>query len=165
MDQQAFKEVVRMLESFPQTSGNPDLTVSAYELAIAGLSSQAVIETAQRFVSGLVEGQSMDFAPATPRFAQEARKRQEIIDTIAQPRLAARGYVSAGHLRPFEILRQKALTKFQDCPVIKENVSHAEFQAMSKAQQVPVGGGWCAATCTVYGPPFEQISLGKRKQA
>ena len=154
-----------MLESFPQTSGNPDLTVSAYELAVAGLSSQAVIETAQRFVSGLVEGQSMDFAPATPRFAQEARKRQETIDIRARPRLAARGYVQSGHLRPFEILRQKALTKFQDCPIIKENVSHTEFMAMSKAREVPLGGGWCAATTHVYGPPFEEISLGRKRAA
>lgn len=106
----------------------------------------------------------MDFAPATPRFAQEARKRQEIIDTLARPRLSAPVY-HRGPLAPFEIARQKALTKFQDCPILHENIGHIEFMAMSKARQIPVGGGWCAQTMIGYGPPFEEISLGKRRTA
>lgn len=162
MDQQAFKEMIRMLEGFPQKSGNPDLTVSAYELAVAGLSSRAVTETAQRFNNGLVDGQSVDFAPAPARFAQEARKRQEIIDTLARPRLSAPTYIRGQ--APFEILRQKALTKFQDCPILHENISHAEFMALSKTGKIPVGAVWSAATCNVYGPPAEEISVGKRKQ-
>lgn len=97
MEQRAYIELTRMLESFPQTSGNPDLTVSAYELAVEGLSAQSVIEASQRFISGLVGGQSMDFAPAAPRFAQEARKRQEYIDLLARPRLPFRSHGERQH--------------------------------------------------------------------
>ena len=163
MSNAAMLEIARMQNSFAQTHADPDLTKQTYKLVLQGLSSQAVIEAAQRFVMGDVEGQSKTFAPSIAEFVAEARKRQDIIDTLARPRLAARGYVQSGHLRPFEILRQKALTKFQDCPIIKENVSHTEFMAMSKAREVPVGGGWSAATTHVYGPPFEEVSLGKRR--
>lgn len=135
-----------------------------YEQALTGVGDAAVDEACRRFIAGDVQAQSKTFAPSIAEFVTEARKRQDIIDTLARKPKQLVHYRN-DHLRPFEILRQKALTKFQDCPVIKENVSHTEFQAMSKAQQVPVGGGWCAATCTVYGPPFEQISLGKRKTA
>jgi hypothetical protein len=155
MDQQAFKELTRMLESFPQTSGNPDLTVSAYELAVQGLSSQAIIEACQRFISGFVEGQSMDFAPAAPRFAQEARRRQEYIDLKARPRLPAPQHYTG---TPWHIRQEKARTKFRECPIIKENVSYDEFRKMSAAREVPVGGAWVASLATVFGPPAGEIA-------
>jgi hypothetical protein len=136
-----------------------------YEQALTAVGSQAIEETVSRFIAGDVEGQSRTFAPSIAEFIQEARSRQEIIDLLSRPRLAARGYVQAGHLRPFEILRQKALTKFQDCPVLHENISHAEFMALSKAHQIPVGAVWSAATCNVYGGQAEQISKGTRKTA
>lgn len=135
-----------------------------YDQALTGVSDQAIGEAVTRFICGDVQGQSKTFAPSVAEFVQEARRLQDVFATIARPRIAAAGYVRHGHLAPFEIARQKALTKFQDCPVIKEDVSHTEFMAMSKARQVPVGGGWSAQTCIVYGPPFEEISLGKRKQ-
>jgi hypothetical protein len=164
MNNTAMLEIARMQNSFAQTAANPDLTRDTYKLALEGLSSQAVIEAAHRFITGDVPDQSKTFAPSIAEFVTEARKRQEIIDTIARPRIAARGYVSTGHLRPFDILRQKALTKFQDCPILHENISHAEFMALSKTGKIPVGAVWSAACNNVYGPPAEQISMGRRKQ-
>ena len=159
MDQRAFKELTRMLESFPQTSGNPDLTVSAYELAVHGLSSQAIIEACQRFISGLVEGQGIDFAPAAPRFAQEARKRQEYIDLKGRPRLASPAAYTG---TPWHIRQEKARTKYRECPIIKENVSFDEFKKISAARQIPVGGAWVASLATIFGPPAEQIAIKGR---
>lgn len=161
MDQRTYLAITAMMNSFPTGSGNPDLTMGTYESVLQGLSPVAITEAAQRFTMGDVQGQSKTFAPSVAEFVQEARKRQEIITTLARPRLSAPTYIRGQ--APFEILRQKALTKFRDCPVIKEDVSHTEFMAMSKAHQVPVGGGWCAQTCIVYGPPFEEISKGIRK--
>ncbi|RUU79998.1 hypothetical protein [Mesorhizobium sp. M7A.F.Ca.MR.362.00.0.0] len=138
--------------------------MGTYEAVLQGLSPQAVTEAAQRFTMGDVQAQSKTFAPAIAEFVTEARKRQDIIDTLARKPKQLVHYRN-DHLRPFEILRQKALTKFQDCPVLHEKIGHPEFMAMSKMGQIPAGGGWCAETGTVYGPPFEQISLGKRKQA
>lgn len=150
MDQQAFKELTRMLESFPQTSGNPDLTVSAYELAVHGLSSPAIIEACQRFVSGLVEGQSMDFAPAAPRFAQEVRQRQEYIDLKAKPRLPAPRYFP-GPLAPFQVRQEKRGAQYADRPVIEANVPLDRFVAMSRAKQLPTDAIW-VATMGILGP-------------
>ena len=158
MEQRAYLELTRMLDSFPQTSGNPDLTVSAYELAVNGLVPQAVIETAQRFISGTVEGQSVDFAPAPPRFAQEARKRQEYLEIKAKPRLTS-SYQHTG--TPFHVRQQKTRTMYQECPVLFENVSHDEARALSKAGKIPVGGAWVASLATVYGPPAGEIASRK----
>ena len=141
-----------MLESFPQTSGNPDLTVSAYELAVAGLSSQSVIEAAQRFITGLVDGQSMDFAPATPRFAQEARSRQELIDLKAKPRLPAPRYFP-GPLAPFQVRQQKRLSENSHLPVLFENINSDQWRKLSMERKVPVGAKFVASLGIVYGPP------------
>ena len=165
MNQSSFTAITAMVNAFPQSGANAKALLLTYEQALTGVGDAAVDEACRRFIAGDVQGQSKTFAPSIAEFVTEARSRQEIADLIARPRLAARGYVQASHLRPFEILRQKALTKFQDCPIIKENVSHTEFMAMSKAREVPVGGGWCAATTHVYGPPFEEISLGRKRAA
>lgn len=151
MEQRAYLELTRLLESFPQTSGNPDLTVSAYELAVNGLSSQAVIEACQRFISGLVEGQSMDFAPAAPRFAQEARQRQEYIDLKARPRLPAPRYFP-GPLAPFQVRQQKRLAENAHLPILYENKSYDEWRRLSIEKKLPVGATWCSLGI-IYGPP------------
>jgi hypothetical protein len=148
MDQQAFKELTRMLESFPQTSGNPDLTVSAYELAVHGLSSQAIIETCQRFVSGSVEGQSMDFAPAPPRFGQEARRRQE---EMGRKRSLPLPLYSPGPKAPFQVRQEKRRAEYADRPVIEANVPLDRFIALSRAKQLPTGAIW-VATMGILGP-------------
>jgi hypothetical protein len=148
MDHQAFKELTRMLESFPQTSGNPDLTVSAYELAVNGLSSQAIIEACQRFVSGSVEGQSMDFAPAPPRFGQEARRRQE---EMGRKRSLPLPKYFPGPKAPFQVRQEKRRAEYADRPVIEANVPLDRFIALSKAKQLPTGAIW-VATMGILGP-------------
>lgn len=153
MDQQAFKEMTRMLDSFPQTSGNPDLTVSAYELAVAGLSSQAVTEAAQRFISGLVEGQSMDFAPAAPRFATEARQRQEYIDLKNKPRLQ-HFYHHTGS--PFHVRQEKTRTKYRECEILAESIGLDEYRR--RVKEFPEGHAFIAALGTVFGPPAMEIA-------
>lgn len=165
MDPVSFAAISSMITGFPQSAANAKVLLLTYEQALTAVGSQAICEAAARFRDGDVPDQSKDFAPSVARFVDEARKRQEIIELLARPRIAARGYVQAGRLAPFEIAREKALTKFQDCPILHENIGHIEFMAMSKARQIPVGGGWCAQTMIVYGPPFEEISLGKRRTA
>ena len=155
MDQQAFTELVRMLEGLPRRSGNPDLTVSAYELSVAGLSSQAVTEACQRFIDGVVEGQSLDFAPAPPRFAQEARKRQEYIDLKTRPRLPAPSY-TPGPLAPFQVRQQKRLSENSHLPVLFENINSDQWRKMSLAREIPAGSKWVASLGIVYGPQVKQ---------
>lgn len=128
--------------------------MSAYELAVNGLSPQAIIEAAQRFISGLVEGQSMDFAPAPPRFAQEARSRQEYIDLKAKPRLPAPRYFP-GPLAPFQVRQQKRLSQYANHPILFENISYDQFRKMSAAKEIPVGGFWTSMGI-VYGPMPKQ---------
>ena len=156
MDQRAYLEMTRMLENFPLTNGNPDLIMSGYELAINGLSAQAIIEAAQRFIGGLVEGQSLDFSPTAPRFAQEARRRQEYIDIKAKPGLQAPNfYHHTGS--PFHIRQQKTRTKYQECEILAENVGLDEYRR--RVKEFPEGHAWIAALATVFGPPAMEIAL------
>lgn len=125
--------------------------MSGYELAVAGLSSQAITEAAQRFIGGVVEGQSMDFAPAAPRFAQEARNRQGYIDLKAKPRLPAPTfYHHTGS--PFHIRQERTRAKYAHLPVLHDNISFDQWRKLSSAREVPVGAIWVAALATVYGP-------------
>ena len=126
------------------------MTVSAYELAVAGLSSQAITEAAQRFISGVVEGQSIDFAPAAPRFALEARQRQEYIDLKAKPRLPPPRYFP-GPLAPFQVRQQKRLSENAHLPVLFEGISYDQWRKMSAAKEIPVGATWCSLGI-IYGP-------------
>lgn len=74
MDQRAYLALTAMLNSFPQTANNPDLTMQTYEAVLAGTTPQAVIEAAQRFTTGAVESQNRTFAPSVAEFVHEARR-------------------------------------------------------------------------------------------
>lgn len=79
MDQKAFFAVTAMLNSFPQGGGNPDVTMRTYEEALRDVTSQAIIEAAQRFTCGDVCSQSKTFAPSIAEFVQEARRIAQLL--------------------------------------------------------------------------------------
>lgn len=86
MDQEAYLAVAAMLNGF-QGNGNPDLTMATYEAALRDVTSQAVIEAAQRFTCGDVAGQNRTFAPSIAEFVQEARRIADLIPYRNRPRL------------------------------------------------------------------------------
>lgn len=97
----------------------------------------------------------MDFAPAAPRFAQEARKRQEYIDIKAKPRLPAPSfYHHTGS--PFHVRQEKIRTNYRECAVLAESIGLDEYRR--RAKEFPDGHAWIAATATVYGPPAMEIA-------
>lgn len=158
MDQRAYLALTAMLNAFPQTGGNPDLTMGTFEAVLASASSQSIIEAAQRFSSGLVEGQSMKFAPSSAEFAAEVRKRQEFIDIKSRPRLSApMPTYRPGPLAPFEIAKQKALSANSHLPVLFEDINYDQFRKLSAAKEIPVGAKWVASLGIVYGPESKQV--------
>jgi hypothetical protein len=152
MDQKAFLALTAMLNGFPQGAGNPDLTMGTYEAVLRDVSGQAVVEAAQRFVTGDVEGQSKTFAPSVPEFVTEARKRQEYLDLKARPRLPAPTPYHGTGSSPFERNRAKALAANAHLPVLFTDVGYDRWCQLSRTKQVPVGGKWVACLGTVYGP-------------
>lgn len=74
MDQKAYLSIAALLNAFPQSSSDPDLTLRTFEAVLKDIPAQAVIEAAERFVSGLVPEQSDTFAPSPAKFANEARR-------------------------------------------------------------------------------------------
>lgn len=121
-------------------------------------SSQAVIEAAQRFASGVVQGQSLTFAPSTAEFRHEVDRREEFIKLAARPRLPAPQY-RRGPLAPFEINRQRALAQNAHLPVLFEDVSYDRWRQLSKNREIPVGAKWVACLAIVYGPPAKPKSV------
>lgn len=118
----------------------------------AGLTDQAIIDAAERFSAGDVQDQSPKFAPSAPEFVAEARRRQEILDIYARPRITPPPVCRPGPLAPFEIKRQKALAENANRPVILEDASLDVFRKMSKAGELPAGSKWIAVLATIYGP-------------
>ncbi|TRD03813.1 hypothetical protein FJV76_14350 [Mesorhizobium sp. WSM4303] len=124
--------------------------MGTYEAVLANMSSQAVIEAAQRFIMGDVSEQSKTFAPSIAEFVAEARRRQEFIDLKAKPRLPAPRYFP-GPLAPFQVRQQKRLAENAHLPILFENISYDQFRKMSAAKEIPVGATWCSLGI-VYGP-------------
>lgn len=122
-----------------------------FEAVLRGVSSQAVIDAAQRFASGLVEAQSMSFAPSTAEFATEARKLDAIAMRAARLGRRQVEYVSDGRA-PFERALERAKRQNEHRPILHENASYEQFQALSKSGQLPPGASWVAALATIYGP-------------
>lgn len=151
MDQKAYLAIAAMLNAFPQGNGNPDVTMRLFEAVLRGVSSQAVIDAAQRFASGLVEAQSLSFAPSTAEFATEARKLDAIMIRAALPRGKPAEYISDGRA-PFERSIERAKRENEHRPIIQEHASFEQFQALSKSGQLPPGASWVAALATIYGP-------------
>lgn len=160
MDQRAYLAVVGMLNAFPTSNSNPDLTMGTYEAVLQGLSPQAVIEAAQRFTMGDVTGQSKTFAPSIAEFVAEARQRQEYIDIKNKPRLPAPSHFHTG--APFHVRQERVRARYRECPILFESISYDEWRRLSVTKAVPVGSVWVAAVATVYGPPAAQIAEGKR---
>lgn len=152
MDDIAELEVARMLNAFPMGNSNPDLTMDTYELATQGLSPQAVIEAAQRFIMGDVQGQSKTFAPSIAEFVAEARQRQEYIDIKAKPRIPVYRHHTGS---PFYVRQEKTRTKYSECEILAENVGLDEYRR--RVKEFPEGHAWIGALATVYGPPAMEI--------
>ena len=154
MDQRAYLAIATLLNSFPQGTADPDLTMGTYEAVLQGISPQAVTEAAQRFTMGDVPGQSKTFAPSIAEFVTEARQRQEYIDLKARPRLPAPRYFP-GPLAPFQVRQEKRRAENADRPVIEANAPLDRFIALSRAKQLPVGAIW-VATIGILGPSQKQ---------
>jgi hypothetical protein len=143
-----------MMNSFAQTGSNPDLTRDTYKLALQDLSSQAVIEAAQRFTMGDVPGQSKTFAPSIAEFVAEARLRQEYIEINKRRSRPAIDY-RPGPLAPFQIRQQKRLAENAHLPVLYENKSYDEWRRLSAEKKLPIGATWCSLGI-IYGPALKQ---------
>ena len=127
--------------------------MGTYEAVLAGMSSQAVIDAAQRFVMGDVEGQSKTFAPSIAEFVTEARKRQEIIKLKETPRLPVYRHHTGS---PFYVRQEKVRNKYRDCAILAENIGLAEYQ--TRIREFPPGHALVCAVATVYGPPALEIA-------
>lgn len=149
MDQRAFLALTAMLNSFPQGSGNPDLTMGTYEAVLSSVSSQAIVDAAQRFTAGDVPDQNRAFAPSVAEFVQQARKQDEYLAAKARPRIP---YSHTVERMPFMLRIEKKRAEYADRALLFTDVNFDTWKRLSREGQVPVGGVWVSSLGTVYGP-------------
>lgn len=146
-----------LLNAFPQARDtDPRGLLYAFGVALEGVSTEAIIQAARRYIGGNVPGQDKNYAPTAAQFAEEARSRQEYIAMRSTPRIQAPVSRPSGGMAPFQMQQQKALAENADRPVIKENATYDEFKAMSKAGSLPAGSSWVACLAIIYGPKPKQ---------
>ena len=79
-----------LLNAFPQARDtDPKGLLYAFGIAVEGISTQAIIDTARKFIRGEVATHDRHFAPTPAEFAREARWRQECLDIASRPRIEA----------------------------------------------------------------------------
>lgn len=74
MNQQAYQEITKMLNAFPQSTADIRGLLLTYDEALTGLDDGSVCATAAKFVRGEVSGQNKTFAPSIAEFRDEVRK-------------------------------------------------------------------------------------------
>lgn len=159
MNRDATLAVARLLDAFPQSAANPDLTIDTFDKTLAGVSDQIIVDTVKRFLAGDVADQSLRFAPSIAEFNREARRIADLRSYAGRPQLPAPAYRSTGGL-PFEIRAEQARHKFMDWDVFdskehgvsKGSVSYEKFWSLRKAGQLPDGNTWSAALGTIFIP-------------
>lgn len=87
MNQSAHQAIAMMLNAFPQGGQDYRLLLLTYEEDLAGISDQAICETAQRFRRNDIPDQSATFAPSVAEFVTAARRQEEFISIRNRPRI------------------------------------------------------------------------------
>lgn len=136
------------------------MLLRTYRAVLADSTSQSIIDAAQRFTTGKVQGQSKTFAPSVAEFVAEVERRQEIIDIQAKPRLPAPRYFP-GPLAPFQVRQQKRLAENANRKVLFEGINFDQWKKLSANREVPTGAIWIASLGVVYGPEPKQAQAAE----
>lgn len=82
------QEITLLLNSRPQSPAtDPKGLLYAFSVAIKGIDPAAVVKTAQRYMRGEVEGDTLRFAPSSAEFAKEARRQQHKDEYDRRPKI------------------------------------------------------------------------------
>ena len=87
MNQSAHQALTMMLNAFPQGGQDYRLLLLTFEEDLAGISNQAVVETAQRYRRNEIPGQNETFAPSVAEFVTASRRQEEFISIRNRPRI------------------------------------------------------------------------------
>lgn len=151
MDPRLKQSIMVMLNGFPQTNQDYQIFLATLAKLCDGVAPEAVTGACRRFSDGLVEGQSLDYAPSTARFMDEVRRLDAIEQAKRKPRLGYAGY-QRGKLAPFEIAIEKAAADMaaQGRALLDDNATLDEFKSKARSGQIPFGSTWRLGK--IYGP-------------
>lgn len=129
MEQKIFSALTAMLNAFPQTANDKELTLRTFEAALRGVSSQAVAEAAERYIKGDVPEQSLTFAPSIAEFVKQAKFVDGVIPMRNRPRL-----VHDREWKPQEDPATRARMGFK-MNVLSAGIAHNAVGRVSKANE------------------------------
>lgn len=138
-----------MLNSFPQSAGDVELTFATYRAALDDFSEEAITKTCGRFVGGIVGGVNKAFAPSLAQFCEEAREVTETIRIMNQPRVAP---PAVGRRPDLMAKAERQRAAHQNRRILAENVNHEMYLKMVKRRELAPGTRWVAALGIIYGP-------------
>jgi len=153
MDQKAYLSIATLMNAFPQGTQNVDLTMKTFETICADFPSQVVIDVAQRFSAGMVEGQSKRFAPSVAEFVSEVRRVNDMRIAISKKKSLSAPGQRFGPC-PWEINVGKARTRFAGWTCLATGLSHLEW--LGNRREFPVGSEYIATLNAVMMPPEDE---------
>lgn len=134
-----------MLNSFPQGRDDKDVLLRTYEAILRDMPDGFIVDAAQRFTSGLVTGQSLEFAPAVAGFAAEVRRMNE-----ARMELQRRSALPPPKpaLCPVATIKARAEMEMADRRILAEDMTMDGF----KSNRWPPGAQYVAILGKVFAP-------------
>lgn len=129
MNQNSYMAVTAMLNAFPQSAGDIKALMLTYEKALTGVSDQAIIEAAERYIKGDVPEQSLTFAPSIAEFVKQAKFVDGVIPMRNRPRL-----VHDREWKPQEDPATRARMGFK-MNVLSAGIAHNAVGRVSKANE------------------------------
>lgn len=129
MNQNSYMAVTAMLNAFPQSAGDIKALMLTYEKALTGVSDQAIIEAAERYIKGEVPEQSLTFAPSIAEFVKQAKFVDGVIPMRNRPRL-----VHDREWKPQEDPATRARMGFK-MNVLSAGIAHNAVGRVSKANE------------------------------
>lgn len=161
MNQEAYREVTKMINGFPRSAADLRALLLTYDEDTTGIPDAAVIEAAQRFRRCEVKGQNVDFAPSIAKFCGEARRIAEVMHYRNRPALPVPVSMPTyypGKLAPFQVRAQQLREKYADRPVLAEGLSHDQWLTKARAGEFPPGHTWIGGlNGTVFGSVPQHI--------
>jgi hypothetical protein len=133
------------LNSFPQRAGNHDLLLRTFENALDGFTDEIICDTARKFVCGLVEGQSLTFAPSVAEFVKAAR---DLIEVRKAGTLTYRGEELPREPINAKIARVRA--QYANRQLIQDGISFDKWLEFSRKKNLPPNCEFVALLGAIY---------------
>lgn len=138
--------IATLLNSFPQRAGNHDLLLRTFEEALKDCADDIICDTARKFVGGLIDGQSLTFAPSVAEFTKAARD-------LAEVRRAKNALIYRGEEIPHEPINKRIArvrASYAGRTLIADNVTFDKWLELARKKGLPANCEFVGLLSSIY---------------